>query len=111
MQRLALARCLSWRPELVILDEPLSGLDRNLKTDISFALSELAAKDGITLVMITHSISDALAIGTRYVILGDRPVRVISDLQFRNARAWETGPIDRDTMEEALVAGIRDGLV
>ncbi len=111
LQRLALARCLSWRPELVILDEPLSGLDRNLKTDISFALSELAAKDGITLVMITHSISDALAIGTRYVILGDRPVRVISDLQFRNARAWETGPIDRETMEEALVAGIRDGLV
>lgn len=111
LQRLALARCLSWRPELVILDEPLSGLDRTLKSDISLALSELAAKDGMTLVLITHSISDALAIGTRYVIIGDRPVRIISDLQFKGARPWETGPIDRDTMEEALVAGIRDGLM
>ncbi len=110
LQRLALARCLSWRPELVILDEPFSALDRELKADISLALRELAAKDGMTVVLITHSISDALAIATRYVVVGDRPVRIISDLAFDSFRP-ESDFMDRDSMERALIACIRDGLV
>ncbi len=111
LQRLALARCLSWRPGLVILDEPFSALDRDVKTNIIHALHELATKDGMTVVLITHNVSDALAIGTRYVIVGDRPVRVMSDLEFKSPHPRERGTLDYDTMEKALVACIRDGLV
>ena len=111
LQRLALARCLSWRPGLVILDEPFSALDRDVKTNIGQALHELATKDGMTVVLITHNVSDALAIGMRYVIIGDRPVRVISDLEFKSPHPRQRGAIDYDAMEKALIACIRDGLV
>lgn len=111
LQRLALARCLSWRPELVILDEPFSALDRDVKGKITLALHELATKDGMTVVLITHNISDALAIGTRYVVIGDRPVRVLSDMAFETPYPRQKGALDYDNMEKVLVACIRDGLV
>ncbi len=111
LQRLALARCLSWRPGLVILDEPFSALDRDVKTNISYALHELAIKDGMTVVLITHNVADALAIGMRYVIIGDRPVRIILDLEFNSPNPLQRGGVEYDSMEKTLVACIRDGLV
>lgn len=111
LQRVALARCLSWRPGLVILDEPFSALDRDVKANIILALHELATKDGMTVVLITHNVSDALAIGTRYVVIGDRPVRIMSDLEFKSPHPRERGALDYDRMESALVSCIREGLV
>ena len=111
LQRLALARCLSWKPQLVILDEPFSALDRKVKAEIIAALGELAARDRMTLVLITHNVSDALALGTRCVVIGRRPVRIISDLEFRATFPREAATPDYATMQQALIAGIRDGLV
>ncbi len=111
LQRVALARCLSWRPELVILDEPFSALDRNVKEEITMALHELAAKDGITLVLITHNISDALAIASRCVVVGDRPVRVLSDLEFKSPYPRDESAVDYEHMQLALIRGIREGLL
>lgn len=111
LQRLALARCLCWKPQLVILDEPFSALDRKVKAEIIAALEQLAARDGMTLVLITHNVSDALALGTRCVVIGRRPVRIISDLEFRARFPREAATPDYDRMQQALIAGIRDGLV
>ncbi len=111
LQRLALARCLSWRPELVILDEPFSALDGKVKSELTIALHELASKDGMTLVLITHNIADALAIANRCVVIGDRPVRIISDLEFKTPYPRGEGALDYDKMQQALISGIRDGLV
>ena len=44
LQRLALSRCLSWKPKLVILDEPFSALDGKVKAEITSALHELAQR-------------------------------------------------------------------
>jgi ABC-type nitrate/sulfonate/bicarbonate transport system ATPase subunit len=111
LQRLALARCLSWRPELVILDEPFSALDRKVKEEISSRLHELAMKDRITLVLITHNISDALALATRCIVIAQHPVQIISDLDFRSGFPREEGAPDYDAMQQALISSIRDGLV
>ena len=111
LQRLALSRCLSWKPKLVILDEPFSALDGEGKAEIMSALHELALKDRITLVLITHNVSDALALGMRCVIIAKRPVRVISDLEFRTAFPRDESTPDYDAMQQALINGIRDGLV
>lgn len=111
LQRLALARCLSWKPQLVILDEPFSALDRKVKSEIIAALEQLAARDGMTLLLITHNVSDALELGTRCVVIGRRPVRIISDLEFRATFPREAATPDYATMQQALIAGIRDGLV
>jgi len=111
LQRVALARCLSWKPQLVILDEPFSALDRKVKAEIIAALEELAATDGMTLLLITHNVSDALELGTRCVVIGRRPVQIISDLEFRATFPREAAAPDYDRMQQALIAGIRDGLV
>mgnify|MGYP005813548133 CR=1 FL=1 len=111
LQRVALARCLSWKPQLVILDEPFSALDRKVKAEIIAALQELATNDRMTLVLITHNVADALALGTRCVVIGQRPVRIISDLEFRTAYPRQPGTPDYVAMQQALIAGIRDGLV
>jgi NitT/TauT family transport system ATP-binding protein len=111
LQRLALARCLSWKPQLVILDEPFSALDRRVKAEIIAALQELAPRDGMTLVLITHNVADALALGTRCVVIGQRPVRIISDLEFTTAYPRQPGTRDYVAMQQTLIAGIRDGLV
>jgi ABC-type nitrate/sulfonate/bicarbonate transport system ATPase subunit len=62
-------------------------------------------------VLITHNISDAVAIATRSVVIGKRPVSVLSDLAFRPGVAGEIGAADYDAMQAALISGIRDGLV
>jgi NitT/TauT family transport system ATP-binding protein len=111
LQRLALSRCLGWKPKLVILDEPFSALDGKVKAEITSALHELALKDRITLVLITHNVSDALALGMRCVVIAKRPVRVISDLEFRAGFPRDDSTPDYDAMHQALISGIRDGLV
>ncbi len=111
LQRLALARSLSWRPELVILDEPFSALDREIKSNLTLALQKVAAQDGMTLVFITHNVSDALGIGMRHIIIGDRPVRILTDLEFKNPYPRDAGALDYDAMEQSLIAAIREGLV
>lgn len=111
LQRLALARGLSWRPELVILDEPFSALDGKVKAEIISALHELAARDRITLVLITHNVSDALALGMRCIVIGKRPVQIISDLEFRAGFPRAEEAPDYDAMQQALITGIRNGLV
>lgn len=111
LQRLALARCLSWRPQLIILDEPLSALDGNAKAEIFPALRELVTHDGMTLVLITHNIADAMAISSRCVVIGDRPVRITSDLEFKGANPCDEHSPDYDRMQQALMNGIRAGLV
>jgi NitT/TauT family transport system ATP-binding protein len=111
LQRLALARCLSWKPQLVILDEPFSALDRKVKAEIIAALQEVATRDRMTLVLITHNVADALALGKRYIVIGQRPVRIISDLEFTTPYPREWGTPEYVTTQQALIDGIRDGLV
>jgi NitT/TauT family transport system ATP-binding protein len=111
LQRLALARGLSWRPALVILDEPFAALDGKVKAEITAALHQLALGDRTTLVLITHNIADALALGTRCVVIGQRPVRVISDVEFRRDGAPQEGTPDYEAMQQALISGIRSGMV
>jgi ABC-type nitrate/sulfonate/bicarbonate transport system ATPase subunit len=111
LQRLALARCLSWQPKLVILDEPFTALDGRVKADITCALHELALGDRLTLVLITHNVSDALALGMRCVVLAKRPVGVVSDLAYRSGFPRDENAPDYDVMQRSLIEGIRGGLV
>jgi len=111
LQRLALCRCLSWKPKLVILDEPFSALDGRVKAEITSALHELALKDHMTLVLITHNVSDALALGMRCIIVARRPIRIMADLDFHMGFPRDESTADYDAMQQALINGIRDGLV
>ena len=68
-QRVALARALVNRPRLLLLDEPLSALDANLRLEMQRELKLLQRDIGITFIFVTHDQSEALAISDRVVLL------------------------------------------
>jgi ABC-type Fe3+/spermidine/putrescine transport system ATPase subunit len=68
-QRVALARALVNRPRLLLLDEPLSALDANLRLEMQRELKMLQRDVGITFIFVTHDQSEALAISDRVVLL------------------------------------------
>ncbi len=81
LQRLALARSLSWRPQMAILDETLSSLDPRTRKLILDALRRIVQQDGSTLVLITHYPQDALDLADRIVVLGSLPAEIVDDFQ------------------------------
>jgi spermidine/putrescine transport system ATP-binding protein len=68
-QRVALARALVNHPRLLLLDEPLSALDANLRLEMQRELKSLQREVGITFIFVTHDQSEALAISDRVVLL------------------------------------------
>ena len=68
-QRVALARALAPRPRLLLLDEPLSALDRNLREQTRQELLRVQAETGATFVLVTHDQDEALAMATRIGLL------------------------------------------
>jgi iron(III) transport system ATP-binding protein len=68
-QRVALARALATNPELLLLDEPFSSLDRVLKTAVRAEVSALIAKTGITALIVTHDVDDAIEMADRIAVM------------------------------------------
>ena len=70
-QRVALARALVAKPSLMLLDEPLSNLDANLREEMRFEIKELQRKLNITVLYVTHDQEIALAISDRLAIMDE----------------------------------------
>jgi iron(III) transport system ATP-binding protein len=68
-QRVALARTLVYRPEILLLDEPLSNLDAKLRDRARIWLGELQKRTGVTTVYVTHDQSEALALSDRIIVM------------------------------------------
>jgi iron(III) transport system ATP-binding protein len=68
-QRVALARALVSRPEIMLLDEPLSNLDANLREEMRFEIKALQKRTGVTILYVTHDQEVALAISDRIAIM------------------------------------------
>ncbi|NCD26421.1 MAG: ABC transporter ATP-binding protein, partial [Deltaproteobacteria bacterium] len=68
-QRVALARALACRPDVILLDEPLSSLDPQFRDDLRAVLKELHAQMNLTVLMVTHDFVDALTLASRAAVL------------------------------------------
>lgn len=73
-QRGALARALSWDPELLLLDEPLSALDEGTRADLTRWLSETTGELGTTVIHVCHNFEEALDLGDRIAVMRDGKV-------------------------------------
>jgi len=73
-QRVALARALAPEPELLLLDEPLSALDANLRTILRREIRRIQKKLGITTIYVTHDQDEALSISDRIILLNNGKV-------------------------------------
>ena len=71
-QRVALARALVSGPEVMLLDEPLSNLDANLREEMRFEIKDLQRRTGVTILYVTHDQEVALAISDRMAVMDSR---------------------------------------
>ena len=77
-QRAALIRTLAFRPKLLLLDEPFSALDFQTRLIVCDDVHNIIKSESITAVLVTHDISEAVAIADRVIILSSRPANVKS---------------------------------
>jgi putative spermidine/putrescine transport system ATP-binding protein len=76
-QRIALARAVVIEPDVLLLDEPLSALDANLREDMRVELKRIQERIGVTTVFVTHDQSEALAMSDMIVVMSDGRVEQI----------------------------------
>ena len=74
-QRVALARALVIKPQLLLLDEPLSALDRKVRQEVREELKRIQAETGVTTVMVTHDQEEALFLADRVLVLESGSLR------------------------------------
>jgi len=77
-QRVALARSLVFEPRLVLMDEPLGALDKNLREQMQYEIKHIHEKIGITVVYVTHDQSEALTMSNRIAVFNDGKIQQIS---------------------------------
>ena len=109
--RLALARVLSWKPKCVILDEYLSSLDVNTRELVINNLHRLAAQHGMTIILITHNMTEALKLADRCVILGEKPVRILADININLPHPRTEQTPGFETAENELINALRHGIL
>ena len=86
-RRVALARALVSEPELLVLDEPFVSLDDRAADGLRDSLVTVLDKGGMSVLMVTHNLREALALADRLVLLTPRPSRVLEEVRLDTPRA------------------------
>jgi NitT/TauT family transport system ATP-binding protein len=96
-QRAAIARALSYRPGILLMDEPFGALDALTRDKMNLELQSIAAATKATVVLVTHSINEAVFLADRVVLLSPRPGRIRSVTAVPFARPRQ---VDLQTLPE-----------
>ena len=86
-QRVALARSLATEPDVLLLDEPFSALDTFTRRDLQHLVRDMAKSMGLTLILVTHDIDEAVTMADRALVMAPNPGRIVGDFTFASGRA------------------------
>ncbi len=110
-QRIALARALVFEPELVLMDEPLGALDKQLREHMQFEIKHLHENLGITVVYVTHDQGEALTMSDRVAVFNDGRIQQLAApdaLYERPANSFVAGFIGENNKLPGTVEDISD---
>ncbi|ARQ14419.1 spermidine/putrescine ABC transporter ATP-binding protein (plasmid) [Rhizobium etli] len=111
-QRVALARAIVFKPRLIVLDEPLGALDKNLREQMQDELKALHRQIGITMVFVTHDQSEALTLSDRVAVFKQGRIEQLDTperLYRLPATAFVAGFIGENNLVSGKVEHIGDG--
>jgi spermidine/putrescine ABC transporter ATP-binding subunit len=113
-QRVALARAIVFRPRLLLMDEPLGALDKQLRESLQLEMRRLHADLGITFIYVTHDQEEALTMSDRIAVMNHGLIAQIGtpeDLYDRPCDQFVASFIGESNFFPCVVLGIEDGMV
>ena len=108
-QRVAVARALVFEPKLVLMDEPLGALDKNLREQMQYEIKHIHNNLGVTVVYVTHDQSEALTMSNRIAVFNDGVIQQLAppeDLYERPLNAFVAAFIGENNRLDGQVTGL-----
>jgi NitT/TauT family transport system ATP-binding protein len=102
-QRVAIARALAVDPKIVLMDEPFSALDPNMRSRMRAEMERIWMETGKTIVFVTHDIDEALQLADRTVVLSGKPTRVLETIEIKAPRPRVMSTPDLENTRMKLV--------
>ena len=109
-QRVSIARSIAVQPDVLLLDEPFSALDIQLRRRLQKFLSSIWEDTATTMVLVTHNVEEAILLGQRLIVIGDKPGKIIETVnisapRFRDRYSSDFLALQRH-LEEVIEADI-----
>ena len=105
-QRVALARSLAPRPEVLLLDEPFSALDAFTRRNLQQDVRAIARSLGLTLIIVTHDVGEAVRMADRVLVLDANPGRIAEDTRIELTEEERGGGTEGFQKEHSRLMGI-----
>lgn len=111
-QRIAVARALVFEPDLVLMDEPLGALDKNLREEMQYEIKHIHENLGVSVVYVTHDQSEALTMSNRIAVFNDGIVQQLAapdELYEKPMNAFVAQFIGENNKLSGTIQEVRDG--
>ncbi len=113
-QRIALARCIVYNPSIILMDEPLGALDKNLRDHMQMEIKRLHTELGITVLYVTHDQEEALAMSDRICLMNNARIEQIgvpNELYFRPRSVFAASFLGESNILSGVMAETGDKAV